>query len=392
MEKYSLTNPTLKELTFMKSRLYTQVLAVAFTALFVAACSSSSKDKATQLADLKEQQAKNAEAIKKLEGELAKDNPAPAVLKMKEVGVQVIAPRPFDHFVQTQGSVEAVDNILVSARTVGVISQVYVQEGAEVKTGQTLAQIDNSIVLRNIEEVKSQLELANTVYQRQKNLWDQKIGTEVAYLQAKSNKESMEKRLATLNEQLDMARIKSPIDGSVDEVSVKIGQNAAPGAPAFRVVSSDKLKMKSNLSEAFVTSIQKGNKVTISFPDINRSFEGRVTFVGKTINQLSRTFSIEAALPSSKDLRPNMTGVVRVIFQTQPSAIVVPINIVQDINDQKIVYVAVQEGEKMVARKKVVTITGVYDNMAEVATGLKANDKIIVVGFQGLNDGELIKI
>jgi membrane fusion protein (multidrug efflux system) len=376
----------------MKSRIYTQVLTVAFTALFVAACSSSSKDKATQLAELKEQQAKNANEIKKLESELAKDNPAPAVVKMKEVGVQVITPRSFDHFVQTQGSVEAVDNILVSARTMGVISHVFVQEGAEVKTGQTLAQIDNSIILRNIEELKSQLELANTVYQRQKNLWDQKIGTEVAYLQAKSNKESMEKRLATLNEQLDMARIKSPIDGSVDEVSVKIGQNAAPGAPAFRVVSSDKLKMKSNLSESFVTSIQKGNKVTITFPDINKTVEARITFVGKTINMLSRTFSIEAMMPPSKDLRPNMTGIVRVIFQTQPSAIVVPINIVQDINDQKIVYVAVQEGDRLVARKKVVTITGVYDNMAEVATGLKANDKVITVGFQGLNDGELIKI
>ncbi len=212
------------------------------------------------------------------------------------------------------------------------------------------------------------------------------------YLQARNSKESLEKRLATLHEQLDMSRIKSPIDGSVDEVSLKIGQNAAPGAPAFRVVSGDKLKMKSNVSESYVTSIDKGNKAKLTFSDINKTVEAQITFVGKTINTLSRTFPVEVALPADEDLRPNMTGVLRVIFHTEPAAIVVPVNVVQEINGQKIVYTAMPEGNQWVAHKNIVEVGGIYDNLAEIKKGLASGDKIITTGYQGLNEGEFIKM
>lgn len=375
----------------MKSNIYSTVAVLALAAIF-AACSSAPKDKKTQLTELKSQHARLSNEIRKLELEVAKENPGTNEPKAKEVGVVELTPRPFEYFMQTQGSIEAVDNILVSARTGGVISQVMVKEGDVVTKGQVLAQIDNSITLRSIEEVKSQLDLARTVYERQKNLWDQKIGTEVQYLQAKNNKESMEKRLATLNEQLDMSRVKSPINGSVDEVSMKIGQNAAPGLPAFRVVSSDKLKMKANVSESYVTSIAKGNKATLTFSDINKTMEAQVTFVGRTINQLSRTFAVEVALPPNGDLRPNMTGVLRITFDSKKAAIVVPVNIVQEVNKEKIVYTVETQGGKMVARRNVVEVSGVYGNLAEITKGLKAGDKIITVGYQGLNDGEIVKL
>ncbi|MBY0433147.1 MAG: efflux RND transporter periplasmic adaptor subunit [Cyclobacteriaceae bacterium] len=375
----------------MKTKLYSNLVLALMIGIFAAACSSASKDKNTQLAELKVQQTKLAADIRKLEAEIAKENPEAVSAKAKDVVVTELAARPFDYYVQTQGSVEAVDNILVSAKTMGVITHVFAREGDVVSKGQTLAQIDNSITVRSIEEVKSGLELANTVYERQKNLWDQKIGTEVQYLQAKNNRESLEKRLATLNEQLDMSRIKSPINGVVDAVEVKIGENVAPGLPAYRVVSSDKLKMKANVSESYVTSIQKGNKVNLDFSDINKNVLAQVTFVGKTINQLSRTFPIEVSLPANKDLRPNMTGVLKIVFHSEKAAIVVPVNVVQQINGQKVVYTAVADGNKMVARKNVVEVAGVYGNLAQVK-GLKAGDKIITVGYQGLNDGELVKI
>lgn len=374
----------------MKSKVYISIVLAALVA-FVAACSNATKDNVTKLAELKAKHAETAKEIKRLEEEIAKSNPEAVKVKMKDVGVTEIAPRSFEHYVQTQGSVEAVDNILVSAKIPGIIVQVNAREGESVGKGQTLAQIDNSITMRNIEELKANIELANTVYERQKNLWDKKIGTEVQYLQAKNNKESLEKRLATLNEQLDMSRIKSPISGSVDEVDVKIGQNVAPGMAAFRVVSFDKLKVKANVSEAYATTIRPGDLVRLDFPDIKRKYDAKVTFVGKTINQLSRTFPIEVNLPSSSDLRPNMTAVLRVVYQTVPQAITVPVNVVQELNGQKIVYVAEKEGGNMVARKKVVEVVGVYDNLAEV-NGLKAGEKIITVGYQGLNDGELIRL
>ena len=377
----------------MKTKFYFHILGAIVIAGLLAACSAASPetDKNAQLEKLKTQQAKLTSDIRKLEAEIGKENPETVKAKSKEVGVVSIAPHNFDYFIQTQGAVEAIDNIMISARTAGNVSQVFSREGDVVTKGQTLAQIDNSITQRNIDELKASLDLAKTVYERQKNLWDQKIGTEVQYLQARNQKESLEKRLATLNEQLDMSRIKSPIDGSIDEVAIKIGQNVGPGMPAFRVVSFDKLKMRAAVSEAYVTSIKKGNKVLLTFSDINKEVEATVTFVGKTINQLSRTFPVEVALPSYADLRPNMTGVLRIIFQTIPDALTVPVNVVQDVNGEKIVYIAETSGDQMLARKKVVTVAGIYGNSAQVI-GLKAGDKVITVGYQGLNDGELIKI
>jgi RND family efflux transporter MFP subunit len=376
----------------MKTRTIFSILPALAIAVLIAACSAASTDKSAQLEKLKEQRAKLDEEIKKLELETGASKPAAPVAKAAEVVVAELTAKPFDYYFQTQGSVEAVDNILVSARTMGIISNVFVVEGAVVKKGQTLAQIDNSIILSNIEEVKSSLSMASTVYERQKNLWDQKIGTEVAYLQAKNNKEGMEKRLSTLNEQLDMCKIKSPIDGSVDEIDLKIGQNAAPGAPAFRVVSSDKLKLKANVSEAYVTSIKMGNKADLNFEDINEQIDAKVTFVGRTINQLSRTFPIEVSIVSkSGNLRPNMTGNVRIIFNTVPKAITVPINVVQEINGKKIVYIAEKAGEGYAARRREVVIGGIYGNMAEVKSGLSATDLLVTVGFQGLEDGEPVE-
>ena len=239
--------------------------------------------------------------------------------------------------------------------------------------------------------MKSQLELATSVYDRQKNLWDQKIGTEVQYLQAKTNKETLERNIASLQEQNQMLRIKSPINGTVDEVMAKIGEAVSPGLPAFRVVNTSELKLTANVSEAFVTNVQKGNKVIVTIPELKKDLESKVTFVGKTIDPLSRTFMVEVALPSEANLRPNMSGVIRVVFHTEPEAIAVPINVVQDINGEKIVFVAESKGKNTVARKKVVSVEGVYGGQAQVS-GLNAGDKVVTFGYQGLNDGEFLKI
>lgn len=374
----------------MKINNYSPIVIVALAAFILAGCGASA-DKSAQLKKLKEQQAALAKEVASLEKDIAATDTTSKV-KMKEVVVVDLAPRKFDQYVQTQGSIESTDNIMVSAKSMGVLSQVYVREGDAVVKGQTMAQIDNSLTQRGIEEVKSSMELVNTVFERQKNLWDQKIGTEVQYLQAKNNKESLERRLATLNEQLDMSKIKSPINGTVDQVNVKIGENAAPGMPAFRVINGNDLRLSAKVSEAYISTIKKGNRAMISFSDYDKKMEAPLTFVGRNIDQLSRSFTIEAKLPASNDLRPNMTAVVKIIFSSLPAALCVPVNVVQEINGEKIVYVAESDGKQAVARKKVVQINGIYDNLAQVTSGLKTGDKVITVGYQGLNDGELIKM
>lgn len=375
----------------MKSTMFTRFVVVLVAGSMLAACSAtSSDDKAKKLEGLKAQQADLAKEIEALEKDISATSPD-TVVKSKDVAVLELKTQNFDHYIQTQGRVEAEDNIMVSAKSMGVVTQVYVKEGQAVSKGQVLAQIDNSLVLRNIEGMKSQLALATSVFERQKNLWDQKIGTEVQYLQAKTSKESLEKQLAALEEQNDMTRIKSPINGTVDEISVKIGENIAPGQPAARVVNTSDLKLSAAVSEAYVTDISKGDKVIVSIPELKKDIVASVTFVGKTIDLMSRTFAVEVKLPSNPSLRPNMSAVVKVVYQTEPEAIVVPVNVVQDINGEKILYIVESSGKNLVARKKVVEVVGVFGNQAQVK-GLKAGDKVITVGYQSLSDGEFIKI
>ena len=376
----------------MNTSIYSRLSAIALAAVMVA-CSATSadKDKKARLEKLKTEQLALGKEIKKLEDEIAKENPNEAVVKSKEVIVKELQPSRFEHFVQTQGMIESEENIQVSAKMPGVVTEVFVQEGQDVRRGQTLAQIDNSLVLRSIEELKASLELSRTVYDRQKNLWDQKIGTEVQYLQAKNNKESLEKRLAALNEQNEQTRIKSPINGIVDQVTVKIGQNIMPGAPAVRVVNNADLKVKAQVSEAYVLNIKKGDKVMVSVPDLKKDIEAKVTFVGRSIDQLSRTFAVEAKLNGVQDLRANMSVVLKVVYKSVPDALTVPVNVVQEVNSEKVVYVAQERDGHLVAAKKPVVIDGVFDGKAQVQ-GLSTGDKIITVGYQGLSDGTIIKI
>lgn len=376
----------------MKPNFLLSILTIIIAGSILAACSGQSADKASQLEKMKADYAALASEISKLEKEIQAENPSESKIKTKEVAVTEAATRSFNHYIQTQGVVEAEDNILVSAKTMGVITQVYVSEGQQVSKGQTLAQIDNTVIVSSIDEVKSGLELASTVFERQKNLWEQKIGTEIQFLQAKNNKEGLEKRLATLNEQLDMSKIKSPISGTVDAINVKAGENAGPGMPAFRVINTSDLKITANVSEAYAASVKLGDKVLVTVPDMNKTMEAKVTFAGRNIDTFSRTFPVEVKLPGVGDLRPNQSAVIKIVFFNEPDAICVPVNVVQEVNGEKVVYVAEQSEGQTVARRKVVEVVGVYDNLAQLKTGIKVGDKVITFGYQGLNDGDFVKI
>lgn len=371
----------------MKSITYKHYLLAITLATLAAACGG---DKKAQLDKLKTEQAELTKKIAALEKEIGNSKDTLAV-KAKDVAVLEIKPQKFDHYVQTQGLVEAEDNILVSAKGMGVITQVYVREGQNVSKGQTLAQIDNSVILRNMEGLKAQLELARAVYQRQNNLWEQKIGTEVQYLQSKTNMESLEKQLAALQEQNEQTKIKSPINGVVDEVSVKIGENIAPGVPAARVINNSDLKVVARISESYIADIKTGNSIRVTIPDLKKDMAAKVTFVGRNIDPLSRTFPIEAKVNSSSDLRPNMTALIKVVYESYPAVLVVPVNTVQDIKGEKVVYTAVVNGKRAVVKRNVVTVEGVFDGLAQVK-GLQAGDKVITAGFQGLNEGQFVTI
>jgi len=342
-------------------------------------------DKKAELEKLRADYAALGQQISALEKELAVTD---TVVAGKAVRVEALKAGDFTYFIETQAGVEAEENIMVSSRAAGIVTAVYVKEGQAVRAGMVLAQIDNSLTQKAIAELQGSLDLARTVYDRQKALWDQKIGTEIQFLTARNNKESLEKRMSSLQEQDEFSRIRSAIAGTVDDVMIKVGEVTAPGAPAARVVNTRKLKISANLSESYISQVATGSpaKVTLSEGAIN--FDSKVSFTGKNINPLSRSFNIEIPVPASVDARPGMSARIRIDFKKVAGAVSVPVNLVQRLNGEQVVYTAEQQGKGWVARRKVVATGGIYGNRAEILNGLKAGEHLITVAYQGLNDGE----
>jgi RND family efflux transporter MFP subunit len=374
----------------MKKSLSILSLAVAIS---FTACNKEGGNKEEQLAKLKNEQADLQTKIAKMEEELKAEGKG-GVIEQKAVPVSVVALKPenFKHFLEVQGKVDFEQNVMVSAKVPGVLTSVRVNRGDRVSKGQILATIDASILDQSIMELKSSLDLAKTVYQKQKNLWDQKIGTEIQFLTAKNNKESLENKLATLQQQRDQYNIKAPISGTVDEVNPKSGEAVAPGVGIIRVVNPSGTKIVAEISESYASKIRKGDAAMVFFPDLNKEIPAMVRVVGTAINTTSRAFTIELSLKNTGDvnLNPNMIAVVKINDYSKENAIVVPVNVIQKDETSNFVYVASQEGKGEVARRKKITTGLVYKDKAEVVQGVSANDKVITAGYQDLNEGQPI--
>jgi RND family efflux transporter MFP subunit len=364
---------------------------IFFLLIGLAVACSKPADKKSELAKLKKQHEELAIKIKALETELQVSDPAKAS-KVTAVSVTEAKPVEFNHYLEVQGKVDGEDNIAVSAEMPGTISAVFVKEGDPVRKGQVLAQIDNKVMQQQIASTQQQLDFATNMYTKQKALWDQQIGSEVQYLTAKNTKENLEKALATLRDQLDMTRIKSPINGSVEEVNLKVGQMANPGLPAVRVVNFASVKVVAEIAEAYAPKVKAGDRVIVYFPDFNTEIASKIRFTSKYINPVNRTFQSEVRLgPSKVEYRANMMAVVKINDYRNASAFTVPITLIRDSQSGKYIYIAKEENGKWVARRQLVTVGSTYNGLAEIMSGVTAGDKIITTGFNSLIDGELIQ-
>lgn len=373
----------------MKTMNKTLILAVLV--LFATACGNT-VDKQAELTALKKQRDELNVKIKTIEDDL-KLSGNTTELKMTDVMVTGAQLSVFNHYLEVQGKVDGEDNIAVSSQMAGVITSVFVKEGDAVRKGQVMAQLDNSVLKQQIESVKTQLSFATNLYNKQKALWDQQIGSEVQYLSAKNNKESLEASLATLNDQMEMSRIKSPINGTVEEVNLKVGQMASPGLPAVRVVNFSTVKILADISEAYSSRIKVGNSVIVMFPDFNAEIDAKIHFTSKYINPTNRTFQTEIRLgPSKVEYRANMMAVVKINDYTNPSAFVIPVSLVRESTSGKYIYVAKEENGKLVARRQIVTVGSTYNGKAEITNGIAKGDQVITTGYSSLMDGQLIKV
>lgn len=352
--------------------------------VILAACNNKPKDPKAELADLKKQQADIGSKIAALETKPGMQDST----KSTDVSVVAVKEGSFTNYVQLQGRIDAQDNVTAYPQTAGTIVSINVKVGDHVHKGEVLAQLDNSVLKQNILQAQAQAELASTVYQRQKNLWDQKIGTEVQFLQAKTNMDATQKQVASLRQQADMARIISPINGTVDQMDLKLGQVASPGTTGIRIVNADILKVKADVPESYATRVNQGQTVKVLFPDAKDSLTAKVTFASKVIDPGSRSFGMEIKLPTNRNLRPNMTATLKIADYNKASVITVPLKAIQKSEDGDYVFV----NDNGVAKRRVVKQGILYNNQVEILSGLKQGDQLIVMGASDIEDGDKVKV
>lgn len=382
--------------------------------LLLSACSNSKKDVDAQLNDkkaalekLKGEKNSLDDKIKTLETEIAKlDTNSANAQKAKLVATQMLKPTEFSHFIELQGKIDAENISYVTPRGgPGQVRAIYVQKGNFVKKGQLLLKLDDAIVRQNlvaarqgVESIKTQLAYAKNIYDRQKNLWNQNIGTEVQLLTAKNNVASLENQLRStqenvkiVQEQVGTSNVYSDVNGIADEVNIRVGETFT-GSPlnGIKIVNNSSLKVIGNIPENYLNSVQKGTPVIVQVPDINRTFNSSVSFTGASIDDLTRGFVVEAKLPADASLRPNQIALMKIKDYASATAMVIPVNTLQNDEKGKFVMVATTEKSKLIARKRPVTIGLLNNDLLEIKSGLKEGDVLITEGFQSLYDGQLI--
>jgi membrane fusion protein, multidrug efflux system len=378
----------------IRSDMKTIKLSIAITAVSFLMFSCSS-NKQAELTKLKQQQSAITDKIRNLEGELSagkRDSLNPE--KFKFVGLKDVSNNSFDHFIRVQGKLDGDQNAAVFAEAPGTVSSKFADVGQKVVKGQVLAQIDDQQYRSQMQGLETQYKFATDLYDKQKRLWDQKIGSEVQYLQSKTNKESLEKQISSLKQQVDKFKIKSPIDGTIEECNIKVGGVVSPDPrlAAYRVVAFKNLKVSAEVSEAYSAKVKVGDKLVVLFPDINKQFETKVDFVSKYINPVNRTFIIETKLLDGiDDLKANMVAIIQINDYHSDNAIQVPMNVIQTDQVGSYVYVVRSKDKFSAAFKQPVVLGNSYNGVAEVIKGLTVGDKVISVGYQELVDGEYVR-
>jgi RND family efflux transporter MFP subunit len=365
-------------------------LFLVLATIMLAACTSKKTDK-EQLNDLLKQKSEIEQKIKDLQAKMPQT--VDSTKSDKLITVEDLKPSDFSHFIEVQGQVDADENVWVTSIG-GIVTKINVKEGDYVSVGQVLAETDASALMKGIDEAKNGLSLATTVYDKQKRLWDQNIGSEIQFLQAKNNKEAAEKAIQRLQAQLEMTKMKSPVSGTVDEVKVRLGEMASPGTPysGIRIVNTSMLSVKAKLADSELGKINKGDKVSIVFPDLNKKIESTVSFVGQVVNAQSRTFMVQSRLNNGDhSLAPNMIAKMMINDKLVKDVLVVPSNVVQNSMDGFYVLVAEKKGNGYVVSKKAVTPGLDYGGRTIIEKGLMVGDKIITTGYTEMVEGQDIR-
>ena len=299
----------------------------------------------------------------------------------------------FQHFIEVQGTVEAEQSVELYPESSGSITNIFVEAGQNIYKGQTLIQIDNSVLKTNMAELQTQLELAITTYERQKRLWDQNIGSEIQFLQSKAKKEGLENRIESLKAQAKKLEISAPFSGTVDEVFSKIGGLANPMAPAIRLVNLKQVHVESEVTETYLKYIQKGTEVELFFPTIGKNISTKVSQVGNYINPNNRSFKIRINVDNPKnELKANLLADLK-INDFKQNGIVIPTKLIQkDRKGDSYVYTLKKEEEGYLVEKTYIVQKMTYANESFIAEGLLEDALIVDKGARLIKANETVII
>lgn len=302
----------------------------------------------------------------------------------------------FNHYLELQAAVQTKENLVLNAEYGGTLLQVYVTEGQKVSKGQILAKIDDGGLSQQLAQMEIQANLAKTTFERQQNLWNQKIGSEIQYLQAKSSYEAQSKAVAQMRDQLAKTTLRAPFNGTIDDVITDKGAIVAPGAPIVRIVNLSNMYLEAEVPEKYVGTIQKGSNVIVDFPILGESLNTKISQASSYINPGNRSFIIQINVPNKEGkIKPNLSGKIRINDYTNANAISVPLSIIsENAEGEQYLYVVenVSKDGLATAKKRIITTGKTQGNVIEILDGIKDGDQIIKEGARSVKDDQKVTI
>jgi RND family efflux transporter MFP subunit len=372
-----------------------QIFSLMIAATLVVSCgqkdNNQTVDQLIAAKNNKELQARKAT----IQADLAKIEAALATLNVRKeealVSVATLKDTVFNHYLDIQGSVETKENILIQPEMPGTLVALNVKAGQRVSKGQLLARVDDGGSSQQVASLETQYQLAKTTFERQKNLWSQKIGSEIQYLQAQTQMLSLQRSVAQAKAMLSKTEIRAPFSGTIDEVFVERGQVVSAGPQGLmRIVNLNNMYVSTSIPESYIGKLKVGTQVDVFLTSLNKNYKGKVRQIGNFINPNNRSFGIEVSIPNPENLlRPNQVAKLKVIDYTVKNAIVVPSNVIQeDGKGNQFVFVATNsDGKTATAKKAMVTIGKSSDNVTEILSGLSAKDIIVIEGVNTISEG-----
>lgn len=371
-----------------------KILVFTAISMFLLSCSNGVKNDNIDTLIGSKDLAKIKEKRAALQIEITKLDEAIASLDTKKletlVSVETVKDTIFTHYLDIQGNIDTKQNLIIYPQYSGILTSLNVTSGQRVTKGQVLGRIDDGGLSQQVAQLETQLALAKTTFERQKRLWDQKIGSEIQYLQAQTNMISQQKAVSQIKAQLAKTAVIAPFTGIIDEVLIEKGQVVSPGQGLMRIVNLNNMYVSTSVPETYINKLKAGTNVDVFITSLGKNYVGKIRQIGSNINPENRSFNIEVTVPNTENLlRPNQVAKLKIIDYTSKNALVVPANVIQeDASGEKFVFVATDiKGNTGIAKKTIVKTGLTTDNTTEVISGLNADDVIVSEGVNTISEG-----